>query len=246
MKAMILAAGEGTRLRPLTFETPKIMIPLAGKPLLEHILDLLRFHSINEVAINLSHLPEMVTDWLGSGDRFGINVTYSIEERVLGTAGALTRLRDFFDDTFIVFYGDMLTDLNIAQLLEFHQTKGALATITLFEVENPGGYGIVEIDDEQRIQRFVEKPAPGVTSSNLANAGIYVLQPEIIDYIPPETFYDFGFDLFPVLLSQKAGLYGYVTTDTILDAGTMENYRSTERELIEGRFSPKRVSTNVY
>lgn len=244
MKAMILAAGEGTRLRPLTLNTPKVMLPLAGKLLLEYIIDLLRFYNITELAINLSHLPKVVMDWLGNGDRYGVHVTYSIEDTVLGTAGALTKLRHFFDDTFVVIYGDMLTDLDLSSLAEFHQAKGALATVTLFEVEDPGGYGIVEIDGEHRIHRFVEKPAQGETSSNLANAGIYMLQPEVIDYIPLETFYDFGYDLFPLLLSKGASLYGYVTTDTILDAGTMENYRSAERELIEGRFSPKRVSSS--
>ncbi len=202
MKAMILAAGEGTRLRPLTLNTPKVMLPIAGKPLLEYILVWLRFHGITEVAINLHHLPKAITDWLGNGDKFGIHVTYSVEDTILGTAGALTRLRDFFDDTFVVIYGDILTNLNISSLTKFHQTKGALATVTLFEVENPSGCGIVELDNENRICGFIEKPAPGVTFSNLASAGIYVLQPEVIDYIPSDTFYDFGYDLFPALLNQ--------------------------------------------
>lgn len=243
MKAMILAAGEGTRLRPLTLNTPKVMLPMAGKPLLEYILDLLRFHGITEVAINLHHLPKVVMDWLGDGRKFGIRITYSVEDPILGTAGALTKLRDFFDDTFVVIYGDMLTNMNISSLLEFHQAKEALATVTLFEVEDPSSYGIVEIDKEHRIHRFVEKPVPGTTSSNLANSGIYALQPEVIDYIPPDTFYDFGYDLFPVLLSQGARLFGYVTTDSILDTGTLENYRRAERDLLEGKFLPKRASS---
>ena len=243
MKAMILAAGEGTRLRPLTLDTPKVMLPIAGKPLLEYILDWLRFYEITEIAINLNHLPKVVMDWLGDGDRFGINITYSVEDTILGTAGALTRLRDFFDDTFVLIYGDMLTDLNIPSLLEFHQIKRALATVVLMEVENPSSYGIVEVDEECRILRFVEKPAPGTTSSNLANAGVYMLQPEVIDYIPRDTFYDFGYDLFPLLLSEGARLFGYATTDSFLDTGTMENYRCAERDLLEGKFSPKRVSS---
>ena len=139
----------------------------------------------------------------------------------------------------------MLTDLDISSLAEFHQAKGALATVTLFRVEDPSAYGIVEIDGENRILRFVEKPAPGTTSSKLANAGIYMLEPEVIDYIPPETFYDFGYDLFPALLSKGVSLYGYITTDSILDAGTMDNYRKAEQELLEGRFFPKRVSPPV-
>ena len=242
MKAMILAAGEGTRLRPLTLNTPKVMLPIAGEPLLEYILDWLRFFGITEIAINLHHLPKVVMDWLGDGDRFGINVIYSVEDTILGTAGALTRLPDFFDDTFVLVYGDMLTDLNIPSLLEFHQAKGALATVVLMEVEDPSGYGIVEVDEECRILRFVEKPPSGTTSSNLANAGVYMLQPEVIDYIPRDTFYDFGYDLFPVLLSKRARLFGYATTDSFLDTGTMENYRCAERDLLEGKFSPKRTS----
>jgi len=234
MKAMILAAGEGTRLRPLTLNTPKVMLPLAGKPLLQYILNLLRFHSITEVTINLHHLPKVVMNWLGNRGKFGICVIYSVEDTILGTAGALTKLRDFFDDTFVVIYGDMLTNLDISSLVEFHQAKGALATVALFEVEDPSGYGIVELDNENRIRHFIEKPAPGVTSSNLANAGIYMLQPEMIDYIPSDTFYDFGYDLFPALLSQGARLFSYVTTDSILDTRNLENYRRTERDLLEG------------
>jgi NDP-sugar pyrophosphorylase family protein len=241
MKAMILAAGEGTRLRPLTLNTPKPMLPIAGKPILAYILDWLRFYEITEVAINLHHLPKVVIDWLGNGNRFDINVTYSVEDVILGTAGALIKLRDFFDDTFMVIYSDMLTNLNIPRLLEFHQTKGALATIVLIEVEDPSSYGIIEVNEEHRILRFVEKPAPGTTSSKLANAGVYIVQPEIIDYIPQDTFYDFGYDLFPVLLSKGARLFGYKTTDSFLDTGTMDNYRRAEQEILEGRFSPIKV-----
>jgi len=219
------------------------MLPIAGKPILEYILDWLRFYGITEVAINLNHLPKVVMDWLGDGDRFGISVKYSVEDTILGTAGAITRLRDFFDDTFMVIYGDMLTDLNIPSVLEFHQAKGALATVVLIEVEDPSAYGIVEVDEECRILRFVEKPAPGITSSKLANAGVYILQPDVIDSIPENTFYDFGYDVFPALLSKGAELFGYATTDSFLDAGTMENYRCTEQVLLEGNFSPKSVSS---
>lgn len=241
---MILAAGEGTRLRPLTLNTPKPMLPIANKPLLAYILDWLRFYDVTEIAINLHHLPNVIIDWLGNGDRFDVNITYSVEDVILGTAGALTKLRDFLDDTFIVIYSDMLTDLNIPSMLKFHQTKGALITIALMEVEDPGGYGIVEIDEKSRILRFVEKPAPGTTSSNLANAGFYILQPQVIDYIPQDTFYDFGYNLFPELLSKGEKLFGYTTADSFLDTGTMENYHNAEREILEGRFSPKRISIN--
>lgn len=236
---MILAAGEGTRLRPLTFKTPKIMLHLAGKPLLEYIINFLRYHDVKEVAINLSYLPEVVTDWLGDGSRFGMHVTYSIEDNLLGTAGALTKLRDFFDDTFVLIYGDMITDVDLVSLVEFHRAKGAIVTVTLREVEDPSAFGIVEIDSENRILNFIEKPAPGITYSRLANSGIYVLDPKVIDYIPSETSYDFGYDLFPMLLNMGEQLYGYVPSGIMLDAGTIEGYHKAERELLEGRFSPK-------
>ena len=244
MKAMILAAGEGTRLRPLTLKAPKVMLPIAGKPILEYTLDLLQFHGITDAAINLHYLPNVVIDWLGDGSRFGIRVTYSVENPILGTAGALTRLRGFFDDTFVLIYGDVLTDLDISSLVRFHQAKEALATVALFEVDDPSACGIVEMDDDCRIVRFVEKPAPGITSSNLANAGIYVLEPSMIDHIPLDTFYDFGVHLFPALLDKGARLYGYVTRGYVIDTGTMENYRRAERDVLGGRFVPKRaVST---
>lgn len=239
MKAMILAAGEGTRLRPLTLEKPKIMLPVADKPLLEYIIALLRFHDITEIAINLSYLPEVVMNWLGDGSQFGVHITYSLEETALGTAGALTRLRDFFDETFVVIYGDLIPDLDLSSLAEFHQAKSALASVALYEVDDPGRYGIVEINSESQILRFIEKPAPGTTSSRLANAGIYVLEPEVVDYIPSETFCDFGYDLFPSLLRNGSGIYGYITKGVILDAGTLEDYHQVERDLLEGRFRPR-------
>ncbi len=241
MKAMILAAGEGTRLRPLTYNTPKIMLPVAGRPLLEYIVGILRYHGITEIAINLSHMPQVVIDWLGNGEKLGIKIVYSIEDKLLGTAGALTKLRHFFDDTFVTIYGDMLMDLDFRDLESYHRVKAGVGTVTLFEVEDPRAYGIVEVDKDQRILRFVEKPEPGTTSSNLANAGIYVLEPEILQHIPDDTFYDFGFDLFPDLLKKGASLYGYTTTATILDAGTMDNYHKTDKEIVEGRFVPKGV-----
>jgi len=241
MKAMVLAAGEGTRLRPLTYTTPKVMLPLAGRPMLEYIVGWLRTNGIMDIAINLSHLPEVVMEWLGDGEKLGVRMRYSLEEQALGTAGALSRLRDFFDDTFLVVYGDMLTDMDVRALADYHRSKAALATLTLFEVEEPRAYGIVEVDSEGRIRRFVEKPSPGETTSNLANAAIYVLEPEVMDSIPSETFYDFGFDVFPRLLREGAPLYGYVTDAAILDAGTMENYRHVEQVLAEGRFRPPGV-----
>ncbi len=235
MKALILAAGEGTRLKPLTLNTPKAMLPLHGKPLLEYIVELLRCHGITELAINLHHKPRAVIDYFGSGDRFGVQIHYSLESPILGTAGALSKLRNYFDQTFVVVYGDLLTNLNISSLVDFHKARLSLATMALYQVENPADCGIVEVDDEGRVLRFVEKPPPEIIFTNLANAGVYVLESEVIDFIPDNTFYDFGDDLFPALLRSGRALYGYQISDYLIDIGTMENYRRAESDLKRGK-----------
>jgi len=235
VKALILAAGEGTRLKPLTLNTPKAMLPLHGKPILEYIVDLLRCHGITELAINLHHKPRAVIDYFGSGERFSVQIHYSLENPILGTAGALSKLRNYFDQTFVVVYGDLLTNLNISSLVDFHKARLSLATMALYQVENPADCGIVEVDDEGRVLRFVEKPPPEIIFTNLANAGVYVLESEVIDFIPDNTFYDFGDDLFPALLRSGRALYGYQISDYLIDIGTMENYRRAESDLKRGK-----------
>lgn len=235
VKALILAAGEGTRLKPLTQNTPKTMLPLHGKPLLEYIVDLLRCHGITELAINLYHQPRAVIDYFGNGERFGVQIHYSLENPILGTAGALSKLRDYFDQAFVVVYGDLLTNLNISSLVDFHQAKQGLATMALYQAENPRDCGIVELNDEGRVLRFVEKPPSEIIFTNLANAGVYMLESEVIDFIPDNTFYDFGHDLFPALLRGGKALYGYPVSDYLIDIGTMENYRRAESDLERGK-----------
>ena len=240
MRAMILAAGEGMRLRPLTSDLPKAMLPIGDKPLLEHTLNWLRAHEITEVAINLHYKPETVIDYFGNGERFGVEIVYSIENLILGTAGALSKLRHYFTDTFLTLYGDLLTNLNISSLVAFHKLKQSLATITLHEVENPSASGIVALDDVGRIRRFVEKPSPQEVFADLANAGIFVLEAGIIDYIPVNTFYDFAYDLFPSLIRDGTAIYGYPITDYLIDIGTAESYHRAEADWQQGRV--KRMS----
>ena len=230
MKAMILAAGEGTRLRPLTLERPKPMLPIGGKPLLEHIIDLLKRHGIRAMAINLHYKPEVVMDYFGHGQRFGVEITYSVEDPILGTAGAVKKLQEYFKDTFLVIYGDLLTNIDITSLVEYHQIKGGMITVALYRVENPSACGIVELSGEGRIRRFVEKPPPEEVFTDLANAGVYVVESEVLDYIPPETFYDFGQDLFPVMLEKGVPIYGYPIDDYLIDIGTLEKYERAQRE----------------
>ena len=170
MKGLILAAGESHRLRPLTFTRPKPMLPVAGRPLLEHIVALLRQHGVSQLAINLHHQPATITVHFGNGQRWGVRIVYSYEQRLLGSAGAAKKLAWFFDQTFVVFYGDLYTGLNLGSLIDFHFCHNALATIALYEVPNPTACGIVELDDRQCIRQFVEKPTPEEVFSRLSRS----------------------------------------------------------------------------
>jgi len=219
-------------LRPLTLNRPKAMLPVGGKPLLEHNIELLRRHGITQIAINLHHKPEAITEYFGDGEDFGVRITYSFEDPILGTAGAVKKLESFFSETLLVVYGDVLTDLNLTALAAFHRLHQALATIALYKVDNPSACGLVELDDQWRITRFVEKPPPDQVFTDLANAGILLLEPEIIDYVPAGAFYDFGHDLFPRLLEDGVPMYGYPVSeaDYLLDIGTIDHYERAQRE----------------
>ncbi|HLI27388.1 MAG TPA: sugar phosphate nucleotidyltransferase [Chloroflexota bacterium] len=237
-RALLLAAGEGTRLRPLTADRPKPMLPVAGKPLLAHLVELLRQHGITELAINLHYCPTVITDYFGDGRQFGVQITYSYEPTLLGTAGAARQLAWFFDRTFLVLYGDVLTDLNLTALLEWHRAHEARATLALYEVDDPTRCGIVELDADDRITRFVEKPAAAAGLGRLANAGAYVLEPAVLAAVPPGRPCDFGRDVFPALLARGAALYGYRTDSYVLDIGSPERYTQANADLSAGRCQP--------
>ena len=233
MKALILAAGEGTRLRPLTLDRPKPMLPIAGRPLLEHTIAWLKQHDVIRVAINLHHRPEAITRHFGDGHRWGVQIVYSYEEQLLGTAGAARRLRTFFDETFVVVYGDVLTDMNLTAMLDFHSAhQTAAATIALYRVPNPSDCGLVGLNGNQRITCFVEKPPPEDVFTDLANAGVYVIEPAILDHIPPDTDYDFGHDLFPELMASGVPLYGHPISpkEYLIDIGSREKYEKAQQE----------------
>ncbi|MBN1219709.1 MAG: nucleotidyltransferase family protein [Anaerolineae bacterium] len=229
MKGMILAAGEGTRLRPLTDHLPKPMLPLAGRPLLEHIIIHLRECGIVDLAVNLHHLPDAVIDYFGDGSLWGVNLRYSVEEHLLGSAGGVKRLQSFFDDTFVVYYGDVFTRADLRPMIELHRQHGAPATMGLYRVPDPWNRGIAQLNKNQAIAHFVEKPPKEQIFSDLANAGIYVLEPEILDYIPPEQPYDFGHDVFPDLLARGVRVTGYVIEDILIDIGLLEKYEEADR-----------------
>lgn len=233
MKGMILAAGEGRRLRPFTDHVPKPMLLVAGRPLLEHTIAHLRDCGLTELAVNLYHLPAAVMDYFGDGSRWGVQLHYSVEERLLGSAGGVKRLQSFFDDTFVVFYGDLLTWTDLRPVIAWHRQAKVMATLGLYRVPDPWNRGIVQLDGGQNIVRFVEKPPRDQVFSNLANAGIYVLEPEVLERIPSEQAYDFGHDVFPGMLTDGIQIAGYVIEDLLIDIGLPEKYEEANRIALE-------------
>lgn len=234
MKALVLAAGEGIRLRPLTLDRPKPMLPLAGRPLLEHLIALLAHHGIRDIAINLHYRPESIVDHFGDGSGLGVRITYSHERQLLGSAGAARQLDWFLGDRFVVLYGDVLTDVDLSSLEEADRAFGGVGTIALAENEDPTRSGIVQLDPDGRISRFIEKPTTA-EFGRLANSGIYVLHRRVLDLVPPEKPFDFGSDLFPALLAAGLPLYGVASPDYVLDIGSLDRYRQAEANLQAGR-----------
>ncbi len=231
VKALVLAAGEGTRLRPLTLTSPKPMLPVAGTPLLVYLFRWLRGQGITEVAINLHHLPEVITDYVGDGSSFGVVVTYSREDPILGSAGAAKKLESYFDSTFLVVYGDMLLDVDLAPLVELHRRSGAELTAGLMYTEDPASKGIAHLDPTGRVVRFVEKPKPGEIEGNLAAAGVYLVEPSVLKRVPSESYYDFGHHLVPLLLAEGSVVFGRLLEGYLLDIGTPESYRQAQEDV---------------
>jgi NDP-sugar pyrophosphorylase family protein len=235
VKAMILAAGLGTRLRPLTDKVPKVMLPIEGKPLLEYHLGLLKKFGINDVAVNLHYLPDAVRNYFGDGSKFGVRVKYSFEPTLLGTAGAVKKLEGFFDETFLVIYGDNLIEVDLSRLLKFHDERRCLATIAVYHHPEPWTQGILKLNDSGRVKSFVEKPEKGSITSDFANAGIYILEPKILLLIPKDTFFDFGKDVFPLMLKKGLPIYGCEIGGYIQDIGTPERYARAQEDVRIGR-----------
>jgi len=240
MKAMVLAAGKGTRLRPLTDVLPKPAVPVAGKPIIEHIFELLAESGFDEVHVNVCHLADVLLDLYGGGASFGgMAVHLTREEELLGTAGSVKRMASAaarsFDSTFVVVMGDALTDVDLGEVVAFHKERGALATMALMRVEDTSQYGVVELDPRGNIVGFQEKPCPEDAVSNLANTGVYVLEPEALDYIPEGAFYDFANDVFPRLLTAGERLVGYEGDFYWSDIGTLAAYRQAQLDALSGR-----------
>ena len=240
MKAMALAAGKGTRLFPLTGEMPKPMAPVVDTPIIEHIFGLLAGHGVDEVHVNIHYLADALLTAYGEESQVnGMKVHLNREERLLGTAGGVKRLAREFDDTFVVVSGDALTDVNISELVAFHKEKGALATVALRRVYDTSEFGVVEIDEEDGIRGFQEKPDPQEAISTLANSGIYVFEPRALEYVPEDTFFDFAKDVFPRFLENGERFVGYQGDFYWSDIGTLEAYRQAQYDVLSGRVRVK-------
>lgn len=232
---MILAAGEGTRLRPLTLRLPKPMVPIVGQPLLERTLMWLAEQGVTEAAINLFHRPQAIPDYFGNSFA-GIRLHYFFEDVLRGTAGGLKAAQDVFRDApFFVIYGDNLIQADLRRLADFHASHDGIGTIGLFHHPNPTAAGIVGVATDGRITRFVEKPPAGEVFSDLANAGVYILDPALLDVIPAEAASDFGRDIFPRLLAQGLPLFGTLLGGYLQDTGTPQAYRQANWDLLAGR-----------
>ena len=233
MKAVVMAGGEGTRLRPLTSNQPKPMVPVVGKPCMEHILELLRDHGMNEVIVTVAFLPQAIRSYFGEGETLGMQIGYSVEESPLGTAGSVRLAAKHLDETFLVISGDALCDLDLTALVDFHKEKGAAVTIGLKSVENPLEFGIVVTDEEGRIERFLEKPSWGQVFSDTINTGIYDLEPEVLKHVPTDRPHDFSKELFPYLLEMGRPLYGYVMDGYWQDIGNLDQFRQANFDALE-------------
>ena len=232
---MVLAAGEGTRLRPLTAALPKPMVPLVGTPLLARTLRWLAGEGVTEAAVNLFHRPQAIPDYFGT-EFAGVRLHYFFEDTLRGTAGGLKAAEAVFRDApFFVIYGDNLIHADLRRLADFHAARGGLATVGLFHHPNPAAAGIVGLDEQGRITRFVEKPPAAEVFSDLANAGVYVLDPAVLDAIPADAPSDFGRDIFPRLLEDGSDLSGALLGGYLQDTGTPDAYRQANWDLLEGR-----------
>jgi mannose-1-phosphate guanylyltransferase/phosphomannomutase len=234
MKAVVMAGGEGSRLRPLTLQRPKPMVPLVNKSCVVHILDLLARHGITEAVATLQYLAQHIRDSLGESYA-GVDMQYAVEDVPLGTAGSVKNALSHIDDTFLVISGDALTDLDLTALVAFHKEHGSVATLALYHVPNPLEYGVVITDEEGHVRQFQEKPSWGEVFSDTINTGVYVLNPEIFDLVPKDRPFDFSQDLFPKLLQQGAPIFGYVAGGYWCDIGTIQEYQRATADILEGR-----------
>ncbi len=266
MKAMILAAGKGTRIRPITYVIPKPMIPILQKPVMEFLVELLRQHGFDEIMVNVSHLANEIENYFRDGQKFGVQIAYSFEGHIaengelvgaaVGSAGGLKKIQDFspfFDDTFIVLCGDALIDLNLTEVVEWHRKKGSIATIVMKTVprEEVSSYGVVVTSEDGRIRQFQEKPKVDDALSNSINTGIYIFEPEVLNYIPSGQEFDIGSQLFPKLVEMGAPFYGVSMDFEWVDIGKVPDYWQAIQDVLRGKVKNvaipgREVSPGIY
>ncbi len=235
MKALILVGGEATRLRPLTCNIPKAMVPVLNTPFLEHVFRHLAKYGIQDIILAQHHLAQPMKHYFGDGNQFGIRLSYVIEDSPLGTAGAIKNVEKYLDDTFLVLNGDIFNDLNITDMIDFHRERKAKATIALTPVEDPTAYGLIETDDTGKVLRFLEKPSWDEVTTNMINAGTYALEPDVLTQISPQIKVSIERDTFPLLLSRGEPVYAYASSTYWMDTGTPEKYLQLHRDLLGGK-----------
>ncbi|OGC30712.1 hypothetical protein A2311_04320, partial [candidate division WOR-1 bacterium RIFOXYB2_FULL_48_7] len=253
MKAVIIAGGLGTRLRPLTYNTPKPIVPVANVPFVLHQIELLRRHGIKEIILNLHYLSEEIKQLLGDGKSLGIKIRYSLEETPMGTAGAVKQAEALFDDEpLVIFNGDILTDINISQVIDWHKKKKATVTLTLTRVEDPTAYGLILTNQDGQVTHFVEKPSweqlanfASLGPTDTINAGIYVVDPKIFRDVPANTVYSFERQLFPAILEKGWPMYGFISDRYWMDIGQQSQYRQAHEAIMHNEVAVKVYGSRV-
>lgn len=235
MKALFLAGGFGTRLRPLTKDLPKPMVPIMGKPLLERNISTLKEHGVEEIVLSTCYQPHKIQEYFQDGKAFDVKISYITEETPLGTAGAIKNAQAFFDESFLVFNADILSDIDLSDMIRFHREKKPLATIAVTEVENPSAYGVIEQDDNGIITAFKEKPQPHESSSRLINAGIYLFEPQLLEEIPRGRAVSIERETYPLLLEKGYQLAVYHRCSYWLDLGTPMKYLKAHKDMLKGK-----------
>ncbi len=243
MKAVILVGGEATRLQPLTCNTPKAIVPVLNTPFLEHVIRHLSRHQVKDIILAQGHLAQPIEGYLGNGSQFGVRLYYSIEDAPLGTGGAVKNAERYLDETFLMLNGDIITDLDITAMVDFHRERKAKVTIATTPVDDPTSYGLIETDAQGRITRFLEKPSQDEITTNMINAGTYVLEPDILTYIPPQVKFSIEHELFALLPSRGIPTYSYQYFTYWIDVGTPEKYLQLHRDLLSGKSSQYTLTT---
>lgn len=246
MKAVVMAGGEGSRLRPLTINRPKPMVPLVDRVVMSHIIELLKIHGITEIVVTVQYLANLIQDHFGDGSAFGVHIEYCLEDQPLGTAGSVKNAEHLLREPFLVISGDALTDFDLSKIIAYHKARGAMATITLTRVPNPLEYGVIIVGDQGEVKQFLEKPSWGEVFSDTVNTGIYMLDPEVFKYIERGKFTDWSQDVFPKMLRRGDALQGYIAEGYWTDVGTIEEYMRASRDYMSGKVELPRVGQRIF